>query len=63
MVFKMTGLSSGLTSSFRFCKIWDFEFFIAMKPFFMNGKYLRGMGTILRDQNDLKMITEDTRAG
>ena len=31
--------------------------------FFMKGKYLRGMGTILHDQNDLKMIKEDTRAG
>ena len=30
---------------------------------FMNGKYLRGMGTILHDQSDLKMIAEDTRAG
>ena len=34
-----------------------------MKKFFMNGKYLRGMGTILHDQNDLKIITEDTQAG
>ena len=34
-----------------------------MKTFFMNGKYLRGMGTIIPDQNDLKTITEDTRAG
>ena len=25
---------------------------------FINGKYLRGMGTILHDQNDLKIITE-----
>ena len=29
----------------------------------MNGKYLRGMGTILHDQNDLKIVTEDTGAG
>ena len=30
-----------------------------MKAFFMNGKYLRGMGTMLHDQCDLKIITED----
>ena len=24
----------------------------------MNGKYFKGMGTILHDQNDLKIITE-----
>ena len=34
-----------------------------MKTFFMNGKYLKGMGTILHDQNDLKIITEGTQAG
>ena len=34
-----------------------------MKTFFMNGKFLRGMGTILHDQTDLKIITEDTGAG
>ena len=28
---------------------------------FMNGKW--GRGTIVHDQNDLKMITEDTQAG
>ena len=34
-----------------------------MKTFFMNGKYLKGFGTILHDQNDLKIIKEVTRAG
>ena len=34
-----------------------------MKTFFMNGKYLRGMGTILHDQKDLKIIIADTQAG
>ena len=30
-----------------------------MKTFFMNGKFLRGMGTILHDQNHLKINTEN----
>ena len=29
----------------------------------MGNMYLRGMGTILHDQDDLKIFKEDTRAG
>ena len=35
---------------------WDIFLRKSMKTFFMNGKYLRGMGTILHDQKGLKQL-------